>query len=477
MMLFSDGSVHGGRPDPMVFIHSFGPCCNIEVCFTSWISASSVVAARQMSQWKESVIYCSYYSYDYMPLNRYHSSLVYIYQNHLALIGSSFIHLAMDATTMIKLKGKFILFQEERDHDIVWKPRASRRYDRSVCPGPNPGSLSDEQFKEQTKTYHSSLEAISNALIRVKSSHLPIPESEFPADITNVDSAILDYARFVCIGLGEPGATFLTEDHRQAHVRLLRECIKGHSVTTTISSEAADAILGLANSWVLNPDEQERIRIGDACKDVARKLSAIYQPLALMLHCVSEDYSTMWNALIPRFLKFYAHRQRDVYALLASDIPCPPETIAGTHNPVSNLGVYYLNPTGEKLRDVRFVNKMDVKTKRNYIGKEKDMYDDRPLDACEKKYVSTRGGDCYLFVAHCAFHEKCLGFHIITDGSEGRKDVHKVVYQYLARAPRRIFYDFACSASEYCLNREGGFYKDTQFLHDVSRNRRDEQPA
>lgn len=34
-------------------------------------------------------------------------------------------------------------------------------------------------------------------------------------------------------------------------------------------------------------------------------------------------------------------------------------------------------------------------------------------------------------------------------------------------APKLLFYDFACSLSEYCLNREPGYFEKTEFCHDV----------
>jgi hypothetical protein len=31
-----------------------------------------------------------------------------------------------------------------------------------------------------------------------------------------------------------------------------------------------------------------------------------------------------------------------------------------------------------------------------------------------------------------------------------------------------LMYDYACGAQEFCVNREGEYYKDTFFSHDVS---------
>lgn len=83
------------------------------------------------------------------------------------------------------------------------------------------------------------------------------------------------------------------------------------------------------------------------------------------------------------------------------------------------------------------------------------------------------------------------------ENGEGRQDFFRVMYEYCEEAPSTVFYDFACSLSvstlamslrvwlffvqeiqdllvcianafqEYCLNREGDFFKDTKFYHDI----------
>ena len=37
----------------------------------------------------------------------------------------------------------------------------------------------------------------------------------------------------------------------------------------------------------------------------------------------------------------------------------------------------------------------------------------------------------------------------------------------MEKPPKHIFYDFACQLSEYCLNREPEFFRNTQFWHDL----------
>ena len=96
-------------------------------------------------------------------------------------------------------------------------------------------------------------------------------------------------------------------------------------------------------------------------------------------------------------------------------------------------------------------------------------YDDDPEvdSACSKKFPSVSfGGFGYLFLWFCPIHGHCYGFHLIS-GGEGRKDPFSSLFKYMEKAPKHIFYDFACQLSEYCLNREPEFFKHTRFWHDL----------
>ena len=72
----------------------------------------------------------------------------------------------------------------------------------------------------------------------------------------------------------------------------------------------------------------------------------------------------------------------------------------------------------------------------------------------------------YLFVWFCPNHGPCLGFHAIP-GSAGRKDPAAALYTHKELPPRIVFYDHACSLSEYVKNRESSFFKNTRFYHDI----------
>lgn len=77
-----------------------------------------------------------------------------------------------------------------------------------------------------------------------------------------------------------------------------------------------------------------------------------------------------------------------------------------------------------------------------------------------------KSGMSYLFVWFCPNHGPCLGFHAIP-GSAGRKDPAAALYTHKELPPRIVFYDHACSLSEYVKNRESSFFKNTRFYHDI----------
>ena len=79
---------------------------------------------------------------------------------------------------------------------------------------------------------------------------------------------------------------------------------------------------------------------------------------------------------------------------------------------------------------------------------------------------SVKKGMIYLFLWFCPRHGHCYGFHTIP-GSESRKYPAAAVYTHMETPPKCIFYDHACSLSEYIKNLESGFFKNTRGFHDV----------
>ena len=142
--------------------------------------------------------------------------------------------------------------------------------------------------------------------------------------------------------------------------------------------------------------------------------------------------------------------------------PCsePAVPAPGTYDPESGVA-YYFTDHGQK---VHSMPTYELDTKRHA----QDLFDDAPhQDTCIKFPAPvTYGGFNYTFFWFCPVHGHCLGYHLIP-GHEGRKDPFSSLYAYLPDPPKEIFYDFACSLNEYCLNREPRFFRDTRFWHDL----------
>lgn len=129
-----------------------------------------------------------------------------------------------------------------------------------------------------------------------------------------------------------------------------------------------------------------------------------------------------------------------------------------TYNPETGVA-YYFTPSGSQVRKIPTYQ----------VNSSNNNFDDNPCGAerCHKQYGKVSvGGWTYMFLWFCPLHGHCYGFHII-NGAEGRKDPTFSLLRYMPEAPRELFYDFACSFNEYCLNRVPDFVRDTRFWHDV----------
>ncbi|XP_057307007.1 uncharacterized protein LOC130645141 [Hydractinia symbiolongicarpus] len=140
--------------------------------------------------------------------------------------------------------------------------------------------------------------------------------------------------------------------------------------------------------------------------------------------------------------------------------PEDPVPIPKTYNPAKYGRAYYFNTHGCQVRKMR---QFTIDTKERIHAN----FDDPPDNGCEKRFPTvSKKGTTYVFLWFCPLHGHCYGFHTIP-GSEGRKDPAASLLTHINSAPDDIFYDFACSLSEYCKNRESGFFAKTRFFHDV----------
>ena len=140
--------------------------------------------------------------------------------------------------------------------------------------------------------------------------------------------------------------------------------------------------------------------------------------------------------------------------------PPPAVPIQGSYNPPGGVA-YYFSPTGEQLRKMPNYKIGDSSAKLNF--------DDLPVvhGACTKNYPGiSYGGFGYMFIWFCPIHGHTYGFHLIA-GGEGRRDPFCSLFKYKKTMPQDLFYDFACSLSEFALNREPNLFRNTRFWHDL----------
>lgn len=159
---------------------------------------------------------------------------------------------------------------------------------------------------------------------------------------------------------------------------------------------------------------------------------------------------------ICNFILYLTHFVDELHGRDVTTVPANP--MANSYDPESGVALYF-TPHGNKLR----------KFPKYSVSGTNQQYDDNP-DAktkCSKQYPQvSRGGWSNVMLFFCPIHGHCYGFSII-DGSEGRKDVFAPLFAYAESAPDDLFYDFACSLNEYCLNREPAFFKNTRFWEDI----------
>ena len=186
-----------------------------------------------------------------------------------------------------------------------------------------------------------------------------------------------------------------------------------------------------------------------------------YNPdFATFLRRTVVEYGDQWPSYITSFLQHIVDRVRNLEEhMVVPEVPAP---IPGSYNPPKYGRFYYFRSDGKQVRRGRPFSIDDKNTAKQI------EFDDVPYGPhCRKFYpkVSAKGST-YMFFWFCPLHGHCFGGHMIS-GSEGRKDPHFSLYKHIESAPKKIFYDFACSLSEYAGNRESGFFKSSSFYHDI----------
>jgi hypothetical protein len=150
---------------------------------------------------------------------------------------------------------------------------------------------------------------------------------------------------------------------------------------------------------------------------------------------------------VTRFIYYLLDFSSDVHS---DDIDINSEPIEGSYQPAKGIA-YYFTEGGNQVR----------KTPEYSINCATDK------SSCSKYYPSpSKSGFSYMFLWFCPVHGHCYGFHLVPS-SEGRKDPFYSLYKYLPEPPEEVFYDFACSLSEYSLNRAPKYARNIRFFHDV----------
>ena len=140
--------------------------------------------------------------------------------------------------------------------------------------------------------------------------------------------------------------------------------------------------------------------------------------------------------------------------------PAPAQPQLNSYNRGKYGIAYYFNLDGKKIR-ANGLFTVDGKGS-------SQSFDNRPTKVYNKYFPQVnKRGSTYLFLwfVRCV-HGHCYGFHMIP-GSEGRKDASASLYCYLQKPPKVVFYDFACSLSEYTQNWETGYSSQTHFFHEI----------
>lgn len=182
---------------------------------------------------------------------------------------------------------------------------------------------------------------------------------------------------------------------------------------------------------------------------------------SLLIGCVQYDDALYCDCIVNFFI-YLCDFVTDVHLNDTESDPINP--IPHNYNPESGVA-YYFTEHGNAIRSLP-----------KYAKDKQDKDDDQTTfnptknvrgESCTKNYTKTsKQGWSHLFLFCCPIHGHCYGYHII-NGSEGRKDPFSAMYKYMEEAPEEVYYDFSCSLSEYSLNREPRFFRNSRFWVDI----------
>ncbi|XP_065653453.1 uncharacterized protein LOC136080565 isoform X2 [Hydra vulgaris] len=350
--------------------------------------------------------------------------------------------LACDATKIgISFKNSFVKPIETAElNEIV--QTSSRRFDRSFIYN---SELSDpKQFSEA----RAHLKKICLLILSVENSDC----IRFDADTLKLSSILMNYIPAECIPSFQLMVSESPVPHnlRWSYAKVFKILAADSSLDSLIPLRFTDEILLICEQLLSN--------VGGCELSVKFcYLLRCFSPELAKLVELSSNCNNTPSGDIVLLIQYCCNFVKKIHFV---DVPPKiAEVIKDTYNPPRFGRAYYFEKHGCQIRKMRMFS-VDKSSNNN-------LFDDIPSEICNKLFPQvSKKGVSFLFLWFCPMHGHCYGFHIIP-GSEGRKDPHASLYTHCEIAPKNIFYDFACSLSEFCHNRESGFFRDTSFFHDV----------
>nr|XP_047124683.1 uncharacterized protein LOC124807139 isoform X2 [Hydra vulgaris] len=350
--------------------------------------------------------------------------------------------LACDATKIgISFKNSFVKPIESPElNEII--PTPLRRLDRSFIF--NSIKLDSKQFSD-ARVY---LRKVCIFILSVDNSDF----INFDADTLKLNSILVDYIPPECV----PSFQLMVSESpvpnllRLSYAKVFKILAADSSLDSLIPLRFTDEIVCICEQFLSNQ--------GD-CELVVKfcYLLRCFSPELARLVEISSNFNNTPSGDILVLIQYCCNFVKKIHF---SDVqPNNAEVIEGTYNPPRYGRAYYFEKHGCQIRKMRLFS-ADKNSNSN-------LFDDIPSEICNKVFPQvSKKGVSFLFLWFCPMHGHCYGFHIIP-GSEGRKDPHASLYTHLEIAPENVVYDFACSLSEFCHNRESGYFKNTSFFHDV----------
>ena len=215
--------------------------------------------------------------------------------------------------------------------------------------------------------------------------------------------------------------------------RLLREVLRHESVTSLVPTGLSHLLRGIVEKFKSSQDTcitfTEMRAVQEFSLEFFQALITVQQPPSISSHV---------RVLLIDLFELILTRYDTVRTMILHDETPPAQPIPNSYHPTKTGQAIYFRPDGLRLRTKRRVHGLDDSADGDGEKDTAVEFDGR----CSKTFAASKGHS-YMMFWLCPMHGHCWGFSTIY-GNEGRKDVHDVLYEYLEKAPKTVFYDFAC---------------------------------